>query len=71
MGTHVYLWWVHVDIWQNQCNIVKLKNKSKVKLKKKKTCHNVLKYVPKLVHFVLVCYALKLLLKVARLQESG
>ena len=26
-GTHVYLWWIHVDIWQNQYNIVKLKNK--------------------------------------------
>ena len=32
-GTHVYLWWVHFDIWQNQYNIVKLKNK--IKLKKK------------------------------------
>ena len=28
-GTHVYLWWMHVDIWQNQYNIVKLKNKIK------------------------------------------
>ena len=28
-GTCVYLWWIHVDIWQNQCNIVKLKNKIK------------------------------------------
>ena len=26
-GTHVYLWRIHVDIWQNQDNIVKLKNK--------------------------------------------
>ena len=25
--TRVYLWWIHVDIWQNQYNIVKLKNK--------------------------------------------
>ena len=25
--THVYLWWIHVDIWQNQYNIVKLKKK--------------------------------------------
>ena len=33
-GTHVYLWQIHVDIWQNQYNIVKLKNK--IKLKKKK-----------------------------------
>ena len=24
-GTHVYLWQIHFDIWQNQCNIVKLK----------------------------------------------
>ena len=30
-GTHVYLWQIHVDIWQNQYNIVKLKNKSKKK----------------------------------------
>ena len=33
-GTHVYLWWIHFNIWQNQYNIVKLKNK--IKLKKKK-----------------------------------
>ena len=26
-GTCVYLWHIHVDIWQNQYNIVKLKNK--------------------------------------------
>ena len=25
--TRVYLWWIHVDIWQNQYNIVKLKKK--------------------------------------------
>jgi len=30
-GTCVYLWWIHVDIWQNQYNIVKLKNKIKKK----------------------------------------
>ena len=34
-GTRVYLWRIHFDIWQNQYNIVKLKNK--IKLKKKKT----------------------------------
>ena len=22
-GTHAYLWWIHVDVWQNQYNIVK------------------------------------------------
>ena len=25
-GTHVYLWQIHFDIWQNQYNIIKLKN---------------------------------------------
>ena len=30
-GTHVYLWRIHVDIWQNPYNIVKLKNKIKKK----------------------------------------
>ena len=35
-GTHVYLWWIHFDIWQNQYNIVKFKNKIKLKLQKKK-----------------------------------
>ena len=35
-GTHVYLWWIHFDIWQNQYNIVKLKNKIKKERKKKK-----------------------------------
>ena len=33
-GTHVYLWQIHFDIWQNQYNIVKL---NKIKFKKKKT----------------------------------
>ena len=28
-GTHVYLWQIHFDIWQNQYNIVKLKKKKK------------------------------------------
>ena len=32
-GARVHSWWIHVDIWQNQYNIVKLKNK--IKLKKK------------------------------------
>ena len=35
-GTHVYLWWIHFNIWQNQYNIVKFKNKIKFKKKKKK-----------------------------------
>ena len=35
-GTHVYLWQIHFDIWQNQYNIVKLKNKIKLKKRKKR-----------------------------------
>ena len=27
--THVYLWRIHFDIWQNQYNSVKFKNKIK------------------------------------------
>ena len=36
-GTHVCLWRIHFDIWQNQYNIVKFKNKIKINyiLKKK------------------------------------
>ena len=34
-GTHVYLWRIHFDIWQNEYNIVKFKNK--IQLKKKNT----------------------------------
>ena len=33
-GTHVYLWRIHFDIWQNYYNYVKFKNK--IKLKKRK-----------------------------------
>ena len=32
-GTQVYLWWIQFDIWQNQYNIVKFKNKIKFKKK--------------------------------------
>jgi len=42
-GTHVYLWWIHFDIWQNQYNIVKFKNKIKLKIyleKKKETYYD-------------------------------
>ena len=30
-GTHVYLWRIYFNIWQNQYNIVKFKNKIKFK----------------------------------------
>ena len=33
-GTRVYLWQIHFNIWQNQYNIVKFKNKRKLKKKK-------------------------------------
>ena len=23
LGTRIYPWWIHVDVWQNQYNIVK------------------------------------------------
>ena len=39
-GTHVYLWQIHFDIWQNQYNIVKLKIKKKNKIQKKKKCQH-------------------------------
>ena len=35
-GTHVYPWWIHFDIWQNQYNYVKFKNKIKFKKKRNK-----------------------------------
>ena len=44
-GTRVYLWWIHVDIWQNQYNIVKLKNKIKYKKNKWKKSDTCLKYL--------------------------
>ena len=31
LGTRVHSWQIHFDIWQNQYNIVKLKNKIKKK----------------------------------------
>ena len=31
-GTRVHPWWIHVDVWQNQYNIVKLKKKKRINL---------------------------------------
>ena len=39
-GTRVYPWRIHVDIWQNQYNIVKLKNKIKQNVRRKKMLKN-------------------------------
>ena len=54
-GTRVYLWRIHVDIWQNQYNVVKLKkqtNKQKSCLFKKKNYQIViLDYMPSLLFF--------------------
>ena len=48
-GTHVYLWWIHFNIWQNQYNFVKFKNKIK---KKKRTGNKTTKKeIPGLISF--------------------
>ena len=41
--THVYLWQIHFDIWQNQYNIVKL-NKAKLKKKRSLIVNHQIKY---------------------------
>ena len=38
-GPHVYLWQIHFDVWQNQYNIVKFKNK--IKFLKKEIVPNI------------------------------
>ena len=35
LGTHVHLWQIHVNVWQNQYSIVK-QNEVKIKIKKQK-----------------------------------
>ena len=45
-GTRVYLWWIHVDIWQNQYNIVKLKKKKTEKKRMRKIKKNTKKIKP-------------------------
>ena len=42
MGIHVYLWRIYFDIWQNQYNIVKFKNKIKLKKKEKKRIYTLM-----------------------------
>ena len=34
-GTHIHPWWIHVNVWQNQYNIVSSLQLNKFKLKKK------------------------------------
>ena len=43
MGTRVYLWRIHFDIWQNQYNIVKSKKKKNSSNIRKVTVHILLK----------------------------
>ena len=31
MGTYVHPWWIHVDVWQNQYSIIKLKTTTTTK----------------------------------------
>ena len=50
-GTCVYLWRIHVDIWQNQYNIVKLKNKKSLKKRSGKK---------KKIHMIVFCFVLLL-----------
>ena len=38
LGTYVYLWWIHVNVWQNQYSVVK-QNKVKIKIKTTKKEH--------------------------------
>ena len=40
-ASRVYLWWIHFDVWQNEYNIVKFKNKIKLKKNKNKKCASV------------------------------
>ena len=58
-GTHVYLWWIHFDIWQNQYNIVKLK-KIKLLLDNKKKIYQIV--MTPLKSVVLDCTRWRLLL---------
>ena len=44
-GTHVYLWWIHFNIWQNQYNIVKFKNKVKKKYYNEYNHHKKIKII--------------------------
>ena len=49
--TRVYLWRIHVDIWQNQYNIVKLKKKNKIKLRRSEKLKKKKKRTPSILAF--------------------
>ena len=45
LGTRVHPWWIHVDVWQNQYNIVKWKKKLKsFTLKRKKNTPQLIQF---------------------------
>ena len=48
-GTHVYLWRIHFDIWQNEYSYVKFKNK--IKFKKKEITKKKRKYLSVIILF--------------------
>ena len=64
-GTHVYLWRIHFDVWQNQYNIVKFKNKIKLKNKKMELQKKKKSYFQQHLTVLFVvsssCFALKLI----------
>ena len=51
-GTRVYLWWIHVDIWQNQYNIVKLKKKKGIMLSERNQAVKATHYIIPLIYNV-------------------
>ena len=51
-GTHVYLWQIHFDIWQNQYNIVKLNKIKFLKEFKKKESRDKFTNFPTKIHLV-------------------
>ena len=57
-GTHVCLWQIHFDIWQNQYNLVKFKNK--IKLRQKKSVYHCL-----VLEFIRVIYVFQFYMMLA------
>ena len=55
-GARVHPWWIHVDVWQKQYNIVKLKKKKTTikqsAIKKKKTFNSKLNYFLEIIYLL-------------------
>ena len=66
-GTHVYLWRIHFDIWQNQYNIVKFKNKIKKKIKVKVILNVYLYFIAYFLH-ISIYYVQSSCLKIISLE---